>query len=140
MSNLQPTQPSGLEIPSLPANRIRKFMETYARTGELGAAAKAARISLATHHQMLETSDSYRNAFEAAQQQVADLLEAEAFRRALAGSNELLIFLLRAWVHERYAGQIVREHLGAITLSEQEAFSERETLARLIPMKRERVQ
>jgi hypothetical protein len=46
---------------------------------------------------MLEKSDSYRTQFEAAQQQVADLLEAEAFRRALKGSDKLLAFLLRAW-------------------------------------------
>ena len=70
---MQATQPSGPDIPSLPANRIRKFMDTYARTGELRAAAKAARISLAVHYQMPETSDSYRKSFESAQQQVVDL-------------------------------------------------------------------
>jgi hypothetical protein len=34
--------------------------------------------------------------------QVVDLLEAEAFRRALNGRDELLAFLLRAWLPEQY--------------------------------------
>jgi hypothetical protein len=34
-----------------------------------------------------------------------DLLEEEAFRRALHGSDELLAFLPRAWLPDRY-----REH------------------------------
>ena len=113
MSSLQPTQPSRPEIPGMPTDRIRKFMETYAKTGSLRAAARSAKVSLSAHYEMLETSDSYRKQFEAAQQQVADLLESECFRRAFAGSDELVIFLLRAWV-PRYREHTIRD----ITVSE----------------------
>jgi hypothetical protein len=68
MSNLQATQPFGAEIPSVPADRIRQFMDAYAKTGSLRAAARSARVSLSVHYEMLETSDSYRKQFEAAQQ------------------------------------------------------------------------
>jgi hypothetical protein len=113
-------------------------MQAYAKTGDVHAAAKAARISLATHYRMLETS--YRSSFKAAQEQVVDQLEAEAFRRALNGSDGLLAFLLRAWLPDLYREHIIQEHSGTIMLSEREAFSARETLSRLIPIKRERVQ
>jgi hypothetical protein len=79
-------------------------MATYAESGDVCAAAKSARLSLATHYRLLETSE------------------------------------LRAWLADRYREHSVVEHSGAITLSAEEASSARETLARLIPIKRERVQ
>jgi hypothetical protein len=128
------------ETNSPPENSIRKFMDRYAKTGDLRAAAKAAKISLEVHHQMLETSDSYRKSFRAAQQQVVDLLETAVFRRALDGSDELLVFLLRAWLPERYREHTMVEHSGTIVLSESEASSTRGTVARLIPIKKEQLQ
>lgn len=131
------------EIPSLPADQKaqdRKFLETYARTGDICAAARSAKISLAAHHQRLETDPAYRKAFEAAQQQAVDLLEAEAFRRALAGSDELLMFLLRAWLPDRYREQTIYEHSGANTFSDIDRSSARGVVRRLIPIDRERVQ
>jgi hypothetical protein len=109
MSRLQGPQTSVPDNPSLPANRktqarIRRFMANYVRMGDVRAAAKSARFSLATHYRMLETSDSYRQSFAMAQEQLADALEAEAFRRALNGSDELLVFLLLA------AGPVPRAH------------------------------
>jgi len=53
-----------------------------------------------------------------AQQQVIGLLEAEAFRRALAGSYELLLFLLRALLPDRYREHTIDEHSDSITVSE----------------------
>jgi hypothetical protein len=131
---------SKLETNSPPENSIRKFMDAYAKTGDLRAAAKAAKISLEAHHQMLETSDSYRKSFRAAQQQVVDLLETAVFRRALDGSDELLVFLLRAWLPERYREHTMVEHSGTIVLSESETSSTRGTVARLIAIKKEQVQ
>jgi hypothetical protein len=115
-------------------------MDGYAKTGSLRAAARSARVSLSAHYEMLEKSDSYRTQFEAAQQQVADLLEAECFRRAIAGSDQLLVFLLRAWRPERYREITMVEHSGAITISELEASSAQAAVARLIAIKKEQVQ
>jgi hypothetical protein len=125
---------------SLPANRIRKFMQTYARTGNLHAAARSARFSLVAHYRMLEADSEYRKAFEAAQQQLADLLEAEAFRRALAGSDELLAFLLRSWLPERYREHIKYEHSGTVVVDEGDASDASGAVRQLIRIDRERVQ
>jgi hypothetical protein len=88
---------------------------------------------------MLETSDSYRAQFEAAQQQVAALLEAEAFRRAFAGSDELLVFLLRSWLPERYREHTMVEHSGSVILAEPASSTVKGTL-RFIRSEREQVQ
>jgi hypothetical protein len=126
--------------PEYPSNRARKFLETYAKTGSMTGAAKAAKISLASHSRRLETDPAYRKAFEGAQEQVVDLLEAEAFRRALAGSDELLIFLLRAWEPDRYREHVVHEHSGTTTLSAIATSTARGVVRRLIPIDREQVQ
>ena len=140
MSRLQATQPSRPEIPGIPADRIRKFMDAYAKTGSLRAAARRARVSLSSHFEMVEKSDSYRTQFEAAQQQVADRLEAECFRRALAGSDELLTFLLRVWLPERYRETTMVEHSGTVTLSEMATSAAPGAVRRLIAIEREPVQ
>jgi hypothetical protein len=61
-----------------------------------------------------------------------DLLEAEAFRRALEGDAELLMFLLRAWLPERYQEHVVHEHSGTVILSDSESAAAR---ARLVLVK-----
>jgi hypothetical protein len=108
--------------------------------GDVRAAAKSARFSLATRYPMLETSEPYPRSFKTAQEKVADLLKAEAFRRALNGSDELLAFLLRAWLPDQYREHIIQELSGEITLSESEISSAQETLARAISIRGERVQ
>ena len=72
---MKATHRCGPEILSQPANQKkqdpeRRFLDTYAKTGDIRAAAKAARIRLAVHHEKLERDPAYRKAFEAAQQQV----------------------------------------------------------------------
>jgi hypothetical protein len=116
-----------------PPNRVQKFLDTYAQTGSMTAAAKAAKISLAVHHRRLETDPAYRKAFEGAQEQAVDLLEEEAFRRALEGSDQLLMFLLRAWRPERYQERstVEHSHTGAVTLSDEASAAR----ARLILLK-----
>jgi hypothetical protein len=140
MINLQATQPTGPDIPSLPADRIRKFMATYARTGDVRAAARSGRISISTHYRMLREVESYRAAFEVARAQAIDELEAEAFRRALAGSDELLAFLLRAWLPELYGERIMHELSGSVTVNDVDASDARGTVRRLVAIDRERVQ
>jgi hypothetical protein len=145
MSNLKATHRCGPEILSQPANQKkqdpeRRFLDTYAKTGSITGAAKAARISLAVHHEKLETDLAYRKAFEGAREQVVDLLEAEAFRRALAGSDDLLVFLLRAWQPDRYREHIVHEHSGTLTLSDIATSAARGAVRRLIAIEREQVQ
>jgi hypothetical protein len=137
MSKLQASKP---ETGSPPESSIRKFMATYAETGDVRAAAKSARMSLATHYRMLRENDWYQEAFDVARALAIDELEAEAFRRALNGSDELLAFLLRAWLPELYGERTVYEHSGAVTVREVDASEARGAVRRLIAIDKEKVQ
>jgi hypothetical protein len=105
---------------------------SFARTGSLSAAVRSAKVSVATHYLLLGASDSYRQAFTMAQEQFADALEAEAFRRALNGSDEILVFLLRAWLPERYEQIVGLAHTGEIALTEQDRIFARAALSEVV--------
>lgn len=69
--------------------RQRAFLVAFAETGNIRLAAKTSGINRSTHYDWLEADDDYRRAFEAAQQEAAEVLEAEAHRRAVAGTQRL---------------------------------------------------
>ena len=101
------------------SDQVRKFLDTYATTGSVAGAAKTAGIPPGTHYARLEADPGYRLAYEAAQRQVIRRLEDKAFERALAGSAELLIFLLRAWMPEHYSDNAVHQHSGSTEVPEE---------------------
>jgi hypothetical protein len=92
----------------------RAFLAAYVATATVSGAADAARISRSSHYDWLKTDDEYKTAFAEAQEQAIDMLEQEARRRAIVGTEEpvyhqgkvvghirkysdtLLIFLLKA--------------------------------------------
>jgi hypothetical protein len=76
----------------------RAFLVAYSRSGLLVASCDAARISHQLHAYWLKTDPDYTRAFAEARAMVADILEDEALRRAVAvegASDTLLIFLLK---------------------------------------------
>lgn len=84
----------------------KKFLTAYASTGSIEQACKAAGINRCTHYQWKEADPDYVAALEAIPDQVGDMLEDEAIRRALAGSDTLLIFLLKGFKPARYKENI----------------------------------
>ncbi len=76
------------------APRQRKFLQAYEETASISQAAQVAQVHRTTHYQWLK-EEAYRRAFQEIQATVGDLLMDEAVRRALAGSDQLLQFLLR---------------------------------------------
>ncbi len=95
--------------------RQRAFLTAFRELGNIRRAAEAAGIARRTHYKWRDTDAEYVQAFEAAKEDAADLLEAEAWRRAVDGvekpvgwykgepggkvreySDTLLIFLLKA--------------------------------------------
>jgi|SRR5215467_9856720 len=132
--------PSASKIDGVPADRICRFMAVYVKTGDVRAAARSAKITLADHYRMLAESESYAAEFDLAQAQVIGLLEAEAFRRALAGSDQLLVFLLRAWIPDLYGERTAYEHSGSVSVSDAGTPAEEEVVRRLIAIDRAKVQ
>jgi hypothetical protein len=66
------------------------FLEAFSITASVGKAAEAAGIGAVKHYDWLVTNPDYAQLFAQAHEQVADLLEAEAFRRAHDGWLEVV--------------------------------------------------
>lgn len=70
------------------------FLNYYIQYGTISKAAKKAGISRQTHYDWLKNDKKgfYRRAFELADKMAADLLEEEAFRRAVEGDLQVVYY------------------------------------------------
>lgn len=82
------------------------FLEAFVAQGTIVHAAREVGIHRDTHYQWMKEDAEYVKAFQAAQEDSVQTLEAEARRRAFAGSDTLLIFILKAARPERYRERI----------------------------------
>jgi len=73
--------------------RLRKiaFLAAFANCGRITKAAAGASINPDTHYEWRKSDPEYDKAFAALRERVTDLLEDEAFRRAVEGVEEPLI-------------------------------------------------
>jgi hypothetical protein len=99
----------------------QKFLDAYAGTGNISAAAKLAGVGRRTHYDWIKDDAEYLAAYSDAVDEAGDRLETEARRRAVSGvreavwhkgvqvgsvqrySDTLLIFLLKGARPEKYA-------------------------------------
>ena len=70
------------------------FLNYYIQCGTISKAAKKAGITRQTHYNWLKDDKKgfYRRAFELADKMAADLLEEEAFRRAVEGDLQVVYY------------------------------------------------
>jgi hypothetical protein len=73
-----------------------RFIEVFAATGNVRLAAGAAGVSRDAPYKRARRSPAFAARWARAREEAIDTLEAEARRRALSGSDALLMFLLRA--------------------------------------------
>lgn len=78
------------------------FLAALAATGNVSEAARAANIVRQEVYRYREMSETFAAAWDAALEEATDTLEAEALKRAKAGSDVLLIFLLKGARPEKY--------------------------------------
>lgn len=106
------------------------FLAAYAKTGIISAAALAAGVERHTPRQWVKNDPEFRRAFKDARNDAADMLEAEALRRATRGvergvwhagrevgkereySDTLLIFLLKGSRPKKFRDNYRIEHSG----------------------------
>jgi len=106
------------------------FLAAYGQTGIISAAAKAADVERHTPREWIKSDPEFRRAFKQAREQAADMMEAEALRRATRGveegvwhagkrvgverkySDTLLIFLLKAARPKKFRDNHRIEHSG----------------------------
>lgn len=67
----------------------RAFLAAYAESGNITLACKAAGVVRRTHYDWLASDDKYKETYADAQSMAAEMLEAEARRRAAQGVHRL---------------------------------------------------
>ncbi len=87
---------------SISAASKAAFLAAFSRCASVTASAKRVRLDRSNHYQWMRDDPTYAKAFEATRTEAADALEDEASRRAFAGSDVLLIFLLKGLKPEKY--------------------------------------
>lgn len=76
--------------------RQKRYLAAYAECGSLKEAAQITGIGKSAHYEWLAKYPEYRVAYETATQRAIDSLEEEAKRRAMVGSDNLMMFMLKA--------------------------------------------
>ena len=117
--------------------RQRAFLAAFRETGNVRLACEVAGVGRSSHYRWREKDPAYREAFDLAREDAADILEAEAFRRAVEGVEEpvgwykgvaggtvrrysdvLLMFQLKALRPEKYRERVeVRGVLANLDIS-----------------------
>ena len=82
------------------------FLVEFAKRGNITRAAKAAEVPRRTVYEWLKRDAVFAVAYADAEQAGIDALEEEAHRRAIDGSDTLLIFLLKAARPSKYRERV----------------------------------
>ena len=83
----------------------KAYISALSQTGNWSLAAQMASVDRKTARMRYLTYPPFREACDDAMEMGVDILEAEARRRAMAGSDVLLIFLLKAHRPEKFRDQ-----------------------------------
>jgi hypothetical protein len=83
-------------------HRQKRFLTAYRECGVIGEAARIASVDRSQHWQWLKDPE-YAKEFEQAKEYALDVLRSVAWKRALAKSDTLLIFLLKSARPEEFS-------------------------------------
>ncbi len=102
---------SGEYAPPLPDRQQRRiFLEEYAASFSLQAAAAAAGLGVRSFLRLARTDREFAREWDRAREDLMVLLEEKALELALQGSETLLKFVLKARQPEKYDDHIRREY------------------------------
>jgi hypothetical protein len=89
------------------------FLAAFRNSANVRAAAQAAGIDWSTAYKARKREPLFAEAWEMAEQEALDLIEARAVQLALAGDSHLLMFFLRTRRPEKYGDRSRLELTGA---------------------------
>lgn len=87
---------------SISAASKAAFLAAFSKCASVTESAQRVKLDRSNHYQWIRDDPEYAKAFEATRTEAADALEDEASRRAFAGSDTLLIFLLKGMRPEKF--------------------------------------
>ncbi len=98
------------------ATRKKRFLTALAAGHSVMTAAEAAGVARQTVYRWRQEDETFARAWDEAIEAGTDRLEDEALRRAFAGSDTLLIFLLKARRPTKYRDTHHVQHDGAVRI------------------------
>lgn len=115
------------------------FLEAFASTANMSASCRAARVDRSTVYKAMKRSMAFASRVEEARLSAVEGLELIAWRRAAAGSDRVLMFLLRANSPRKYSQKGIdaaaeeREHAPTPSSLSEDA-SDEELTARYVEL------
>ena len=104
----------------------RAFLAAYANSGNIRSASRAIKMDRTNHHLWMKDNSVYQEAFHLAELEAGEYLEELAMSRAQAGSDVMIIFMLKGKKPDVYRERSSVDfkgdlkHGGKITLSVEE--------------------
>lgn len=123
---LLPYNPHSSRAPARTRARIERwrqaFINALARIPSVAAAARAAGISRTQAYEHRDRDEAFAAAWDDALNQSIDVLEGNAYIRAIRGDSQLTMFMLKAHRPERYREtlQVDQRLCGVLLLPEKE--------------------
>ena len=90
----------------------KPFLTALRNSANVRAACQAAGVSRQAVYKARQRNAAFEQQYEEAMEDATDVLDAEARRRALSGSDTILQFLLKAHRPEKYRDLVRQEHTG----------------------------
>lgn len=126
-----PARPGAPAQPAAPARRVsgqnlsergrrqaqRRFLDELETTANVAGACRAARISRTIAYEWKAQDPAFAAAWQDALDAALDQLEQTAIERAHSGSDQLLMFLLKAHRPEKYREVVNHEASGEVVVS-----------------------
>jgi len=106
-----------------------KFLSELAQAQSVSCAARTTGVSRTAYYKLREADHVFKRNWQDALEQGVDALEDEAVRRALQGSDTLLIFLLKGAKPDKYRDNVhvQQEVSGEVTLTWSDRLSRAHT-------------
>ena len=98
-------------FPEVTDAKKHAFLVAYTKCGRVTEAGRASKVLCRNHYNWLRDDATYAAAFAEANALAIQSLEDEAYRRAMMGSDTLLIFLMKGAMPAKYRERY--EHSGA---------------------------
>ena len=106
------------------ANRTKRtpkkeadLLDALRQGASVASACHTAGVGRSTAYEWREADTAFRDAWDDAVEAGTDELEDEAVKRAKAGSDTLLIFMLKARRPDKYKDRVATEHTGRVNLT-----------------------
>lgn len=112
------------QLEELADERKQKALRVYMLGGTISDACKAAKVTRQTWLNWKAKDQKFNDLVETFYEHSTDLLEQEAERRALEGSDQLLTFLLKGRRRQTYGDKLQTDNKHAVTINVQQFSSD----------------